>query len=197
MKNTNLFVHSYCHFICWVIFACGVALSSELSESAPASQIGLSYFEEKIPEAGTIRKTKITVGTHALSCQQPYGWQSEVDEAQSCVRFRSLKLSAALSITVLPNNAGSADSKNLRSKVGKEFAGSEIVEEFQAYTAGPGGIGFEIKQNVGDHLANRLLVAYLTSGRDLIELKLAAPEVTWSESRRVWSQFLNSFSVER
>jgi hypothetical protein len=197
MHDKHSFVHPYCHIVCWMILACGVTLTSRFSESAAASQIRFSYYEENIPEAGTIRKSKIAIGTHTLNCQQPYGWQSEGDEAQSSVRFRSLKLSAALSITVLPNTAATADSSDLRSKLGKEFARSEVIEEFRAYTAGPGGIGFELKQIVGDHLANRILVAYLVSGRDVIELKLAAPDVTWAESRRVWSQFLNSFSVER
>lgn len=180
----------------WVIVGCLMIIPLGFSESAPGQRIRFSYFDERIPEAGLITKTRIAIDTLALNCQPPYGWQVEVDEDKASVRFRSLKLSAVLSVTVLPKSNGGVSSKNLRSRLGKEFPKVEIVEEFEAYTAGPAGPAFELKQDLGERLINRMIVAYLPSGRAPIELKLAAPDITWSQSRRVWTQFLNSFSIE-
>jgi hypothetical protein len=195
MKPTHFFPRAIRNLFCWITFGCALSLPAGFSEPAKIPRIRFSYFEERISEAGTIKKTRIAIDALTLNCQPPYGWQPEVDEGQSSVRFRSLNLSAAFSITVLPKTAAGESSKDLRTRLGKEFGKIEIVEEFPAYTAGPAGIAFELKQDLSDRLINRMIVAYFPSGRDLIELKLAAPDVTWSQSRRIWSQFLNSFSI--
>jgi hypothetical protein len=191
------------HLVAMVTLLCLSVLSSRLifpesfAVAPTAPRIRITSFEERIPEAGTIKKSRIAIDGFTFDSQPPYGWRCETDENESTVRFRSLDLSAALSITVFPKTTGGASSKDLRTRLEKEFSKIRIVEEFQAYTAGPAGIGFELKQDLSERLINRMIVAYFASGRDLIELKLAAPDVTWSQSRRIWSQFLNSFSIER
>ena len=161
------------------------------------SRIHLSYVEESIPEAGTIRKTKVAFDSLSFVCQPPNAWTQEVDEENSRVQFRSFQLGAGISITTFPKNPVIPSSKGLRARLAQEFSDLEILEEYKAYTGGPEGTAFEIRQIVSGKFRVHMIVLYLPTEQGMIELKLAAPEENFEKCRSCWVPFLNSFATHR
>lgn len=144
--------------------------------------------EEEIPERGLVNRCRIS--TEVLDCvlipPQNWGWSAQ--PSANRITFTEPELGAGIQVEISKEVAA----KPLVDRIKSTYKQVEILDVFEAITAGSTGEGCEAEIWTSDQFSYRLREAVFKSENGVITVRMQGPKESFSKAQSAWTMVLNS-----